>query len=85
MKTEDTDHKSDRAATRCEIGVADGYFGDQITVEATDEGLEFGDGYSTLCWDWILSAFHRVHDRADKPSLGDRGSHTSDHESVTPS
>lgn len=54
------DSKSDRAATRCEIGIADGIFGGQLSVEATEEGLEFGDGYSSLSWDWILAAREKI-------------------------
>ena len=75
-------NESDRAATRCEIGVADGYFGERLAVEATAEGLEFGDGYSILYWDWILSAFHTVHSHANRVAREDHGSDTSNREPI---
>ena len=60
MKGGQSEETSDRAATHCSIGIADGIFGDQLSVEATKDGLEFGDGYSTLSWDWILRALSTV-------------------------
>ena len=81
----DTKEQSDRAATLCEIGIADGIFGGRLSVEATDEGLEFGDGYSTLCWDWILAAFHIIRTEAATTSNSDHGSDTLNRESIIPS
>ena len=56
MKKERVKLKSDRAATHYLLPVPDGIFGDEMAVEATVEGLEFGGGYSTLSWEWIERA-----------------------------
>lgn len=52
--------ESDRAVTHYELGIPDGIFGDEIEVDATIDGLEFGNGYSILPWSWILSAFQET-------------------------
>ncbi len=54
---EDTNKESDRAATHYLLPIPDGIFGDEMEVEATAEGLEFGSGYSTLSWQWIQRAY----------------------------
>ena len=71
MSSHDKNVSSDRAATHCAIGIADGIFGNELAVEATEDGLEFGDGYSTLSWDWILRALSTVRlDDAESLALG---------------
>lgn len=57
--------------------IADGIFGAELEVEATEEGLEFGSGYSTLSWDWI--------ERARKALIGADASSQSGGESPTSS
>jgi hypothetical protein len=53
---EDTKENCDRAETHYELGVSDGILGSTIKVDATDKGLEFGEGYSTFSWAWIERA-----------------------------
>ena len=84
MKDRETEG-SDRAATHCDIGIPDGFLGTTIEVDATEEGLEFGCGYSTLSWDWILAAFRSVQPLDVDSRPQDHGSGTSSHEPVTPS
>jgi hypothetical protein len=75
MDTDVKDVSSDRAALIYEIGIADGIFGDKMNVVATEEGLEFGDGYSMIPWAWIERAA-TVLNAAYKPSPEGLCAHT---------
>lgn len=64
------DENSDRAETHYELGVPDGIFGSTIEVDATNEGLEFGGGYSSLSWAWIDRARKALIASDEEPPSG---------------
>ena len=64
------------------ISVLDGYFGSDMEVVATEEGLEFESG-STLSWEWIDSARRSVQPSSAEFLPPDPATHTEDGECAT--
>jgi hypothetical protein len=67
----------------CTIPILDGYFGSEIEIVATVEGLELG-GYSILDWAWIVEAYRIVRPSGDHFPASNRDTCTLGDESASP-